>query len=205
MHRLTRNILASLALLASTSVFAASESYGTLLAGTYQPSASFASLSVIGSGNVYSFTLTALDLNSLFSAGAFIGSIAVDTTPDLKLTGKNADVITLSDISGDATIKAKNGKGPEGDWDFQFDLGNSGANRLTDNESITWTATFSKPVEFADIGFALHVQGLSRLQGGSAWYVASAPVITAVPEPQTYAMLLSGLALLGFVARKRSV
>ncbi|HEX5126813.1 MAG TPA: FxDxF family PEP-CTERM protein [Rhodocyclaceae bacterium] len=29
-------------------------------------------------------------------------------------------------------------------------------------------------------------------------------VIAAVPEPQTYAMLLAGLGLIGFIARRRA-
>jgi hypothetical protein len=32
---------------------------------------------------------------------------------------------------------------------------------------------------------------------------ASSSVAAAVPEPETYAMLLSGMALMGFVARRR--
>ena len=204
MNKLIKSLMLAISLVAAAPAFAATEDYGTLLAGTYQPSASFASLSVTGSGSVYSFTLTALDLNSIFTSGAFIGSIAVDTIPDLKLNGKNPDTVTLSSISGPATVEVKNGKGPGGNWDFQFDLGNSGAARLTANESLTWTATFSKPINFADVGFALHVQGLTSAQGGSAWYVGGVPSVTAVPEPESYAMMLAGLGLMGFVARRRT-
>jgi hypothetical protein len=41
-----------------------------------------------------------------------------------------------------------------------------------------------------------HVQGFSN--GGSASFV-----VTPVPEPETYAMLLAGLGLMGFVVRRR--
>lgn len=64
---------------------AATEDYGTLLSGTYQPTENFATMTVDGSGSVYNFTLSALDLNSIFSAGAFIGAIAVDLAPNLTL------------------------------------------------------------------------------------------------------------------------
>lgn len=36
-----------------------------------------------------------------------------------------------------------------------------------------------------------------------AWAVRDGQVISAVPEPETYAMLLAGLGLLGFAARRR--
>ena len=42
--------------------------------------------------------------------------------------------------------------------------------------------------------------GTALLQDGSQ---ASISVLTPVPEPETYAMLLAGLGLMGFVARRR--
>jgi Protein of unknown function (DUF1566)/PEP-CTERM motif len=36
-----------------------------------------------------------------------------------------------------------------------------------------------------------------------AWAVRSGQVVSAVPEPETYAMLLAGLGLIGFTARRR--
>ncbi|HSH98093.1 MAG: PEP-CTERM sorting domain-containing protein [Methylophilaceae bacterium] len=203
MKKFITGIFVSIVMFTAASANATTENYGTLLAGTYQPSASFASLSATGSGNVYTFTLTGLNLDSLFTNGAFIGSIAVDTNPDLKLTGKNHDTVSISSVTGGATVGTGNGKGPGGNWDFQFDLGNSGVSRLTSGESVSWTATFSKPVTFADVGFALHVQGLTPAEGGSAWYVAGSPITAAVPEPSTYLMLLAGLGIIGFVSKRR--
>jgi hypothetical protein len=48
---------------------------------------------------------------------------------------------------------------------------------------------------------ALHMQGLGQDAEGSGW-IGATPT-TPVPEPETYAMLLAGLALMGFVARRR--
>jgi hypothetical protein len=39
--------------------------------------------------------------------------------------------------------------------------------------------------------------------GGQSWTALGNGVVTAVPEPTTYAMMLAGLGLLGFVARRR--
>ncbi len=40
-------------------------------------------------------------------------------------------------------------------------------------------------------------------QSASGWGAQDVAVFTPVPEPQTYAMLLAGLGLMGFVARRR--
>jgi len=45
-----------------------------------------------------------------------------------------------------------------------------------------------------------------RLGDGNGWSSHSTELafqITAIPEPETYAMLLAGLGLLGFMARSR--
>ena len=39
--------------------------------------------------------------------------------------------------------------------------------------------------------------------GFAAYSISSAAVATPVPEPETYAMLLAGLGIVGFVARRR--
>jgi hypothetical protein len=49
---------------------------------------------------------------------------------------------------------------------------------------------FPEPKDFVDRG---------------AWAVRDGDVTSAVPEPETYAMLLAGLGLLGFMARRRSL
>lgn len=184
----------------SVNAHATVETFGTLQAGTYVPASSFASLTYTASANTYTFTLKANDLNSLFTTGAFIGSIAVNTSPDIQLNGKNAQTVTVSDLSGGvATLKAANGGGPTGVYDFRFDIG-QGSDRLTANESVTWSAAFSTPVTFN--GLAIHVQGLTNTQGGSAWYIPA--VAVPVPEPKNSALFLLGLGVVGVTLRKRA-
>ena len=65
-----------------------------------------------------------------------------------------------------------------------------GLNSLT----VTGTSPFSS-VEFRAVG-------TDDSYGGSLDYVS---LTTAVPEPETYAMLLAGLGLLGFAARRRKL
>ena len=164
--------------------------YGVLLSGSFVPPASFAELTVTGSGNVYDFSLSAFDLNALFTTGAFIGSVAVNLSPS------GAVLPGISSVLGGAPVSTSSGGGPTGVWDFRFDLAD-GQDRLTANEQVSWRATFGEPVTFVGDQFALHVQGLTSGQGESGWYVAQ------IPEPSTYVMLLAGLGLLGFMMRRR--
>lgn len=191
MTKLLKALLVSLSLFVAAPAMAITEDYGTLLSGSFQPTESFATLSVDGSGSIYNFTLTALDLNSIFSAGAFIGAVAVDASSNSSLS--------ISNVSGGAPVTYSPAGGPTGDFDFRFDLTGPKQARLLANETVSWTATFAEAVVFDGLQFALHLQNIGQNNGGSAWYVNSTPV----PEPETYAMMLAGLGLMGFVARRR--
>lgn len=69
---------------------------------------------------------------------------------------------------------------------------------------------FASPVPFFSQAFASFVNtssqvtafdgGFTITQGGGAYNFAAAPI----PEPQTYALMLAGLAAMGFVVRRRS-
>jgi hypothetical protein len=189
MNKLVRNMLGSAALVASLSANATVDTYGDLLSGTYQPATTFASMTYTSIGNVYSFTLSAFDLDAIFTTGSFIGSVAVDSEYQP----------IISNVVGDTVVSVVDGGGPTGIFDFRFDLTGSQQERLTANETVSWDATFSQPVTLTSDSFALHVQGLTTEQGGSGWYTA-----TPVPEPETYAMMLAGLGMLGFTARRKT-
>jgi hypothetical protein len=187
-------LLATVLALASMATWATTTTYtfGTLLSGSYSPSTSFATLSETTTDNVhYNFTLTLNGLSSAFSSGAFVGSMAVDSSTSTSLP-------STSGVSGGvASVSASHGGAPGGSWDFRDTFG-GGSDRLTGSETVSWTSTFSQPVNLQT--FALHVQGLSSLQGGSAWYGA----VAVVPEPETYALMTLGLGLAGGLLRRRS-
>jgi hypothetical protein len=173
--------------------------FGDLLSGSsgvVDPAAAFATLDVNQlSGTTFTYSLHANDLNTLFNSGAFIGSLANDLTTDPALPS-----ITNVTGGGVTAVFTTDAGGPGGTWEFRYDFG-TGGDRLTANETVNWTATFSAPVTYTGNMFALHVQSLAQNgigTNGSGWYIP-----TPVPEPQTYAMMLAGLGLMGFTLRRR--
>jgi hypothetical protein len=188
-------IAASMAL--ATAANAETFQFGDLLSGTVVPEGTFATLTVSDttSATAINYTLTSNNLADLFnSSGAFIGSMANNLTTDPALP-------TVSNITGGGVtvVDADPGGAPNinNTWEFRFDFG-SGQDRLGSNETVSWTATFDNPVTYEGDKFALHVQSIGLNQGDSAWYVP-----TPIPEPQTYAMMLAGLGLLGFARIRR--
>ena len=77
-----------------------------------------------------------------------------------------------------------------GDWGVE--------NRLTAGERVDWSLSFAGPTTFVLPEFALWVSDIGA--GGSGVYIPTSPI----PEPQTYAMLLAGLGLLGLGGRRRA-
>lgn len=169
--------------------------YGELLAGNFQPDSVFANLSVSTVDNItYDFVLQTNDLNTIFTNDAFIGSTAVDTSfankeslPTASLTGAG---------NGIAQIGTSNGGGPTGVYDFRYVFG-QGQDRLEANEVVSWTSTFAIEHGFDAGLFALHVQGLTGDQGGSAWYSPS-----AVPVPAALPLMASALGAFGLIRRR---
>lgn len=172
---------------AASTANAATYDFGSLLSGPGAPSSlSFATLSTAVVGNDVHFTLNAFGLNLFAGSEPFVGSMAVDGTKTGSVSGVSGGV---------GSVDISSGGGPGGGWEFRFGFG-GGADKLVDNESVSWTWVGGKN-NYTD--FALHVQGISYASGAttSAWYVS------AVPEPEAYAMALSALGLLGFFRRLR--
>ncbi|WP_439537796.1 FxDxF family PEP-CTERM protein [Methyloversatilis sp.] len=76
------------------------------------------------------------------------------------------------------------------------------------NPSTAWYVLKTNATEFTYLADAVSIRQAPSLDGTSpplrtATFEGFAPV-TAVPEPETYAMLLAGLGLIGFAARRRT-
>lgn len=160
--------------------------FGQLISGTgAPPDADFATLSATIVGNDVQFSLQASGLDKFDGSQPFISALSIDGD---RLGG-------VGGVSGGTSVKLVNGGGPGGGWEFRFDLAGKKGDRLVDDESVSWT-WIGGAGHFSDIG--AHVQGVDYNGMTSAWYQAM-----PVPEPGGYAMFLSGLAVLGAMARRR--
>jgi hypothetical protein len=140
-------------------------------------------------GGAWLFKLYDINL-SAFGSTAFISSMAV--------FGPEPNSITTVPGGGVSEVDKSPDKGPFDLllYSYMFD---KGSDKLTNGEEISWNV-FGIDYPHDDHPFrpvlALHVQD-TNYSPDSAWYVR------LVPEPQTYAMLLAGLGLLGFMVQRR--
>lgn len=150
-----------------------------------------------GSG-VWSFTLNiANNLFSSFGSNAFIQGITFDFNPDPSPMPKS--IFVSSNVGGTTAAWSYVGSGTSSmaDVDFGTGFGKNAATRLTDSDYVTWNVT--------GLGASSLVNMFVRVKGIDGGYEANYMPVTvgAVPEPETYAMVLAGLGLLGFTARRR--
>lgn len=174
--------------------------FGTYLDG-FNPGgggSTWASLSILSNGgNAYTFTLNLLDnFDDVFGDGAkvkdamFNNSGPITTTVGPTIVAGSWGVSSVSDTvaSNLASIT----------WDFG-DAFSQGNDTLTSGESVSWTQTFADPLNLVNPYVTLHIQNITT-NGGNG---DSAHYIPGIPEPETYAMMLVGFGLLGFVAKRR--
>lgn len=181
---------------------AATYEFGTNISGNGGPAfAHFADVTVTDAdadGN-WEFSINAFGLD-LLGSGAFIRLLGVDA-------GFGHEPTSVSPVTGPvggiSFLPGPAGLGsPLGPLDYGFAFPTSGTGggvlRLTDGETVSWVANGMGT--FADIPadmFVMHVQGIGDTGAISDWYVSP------VPEPETYAMLLAGLGLIGFSLRRQ--
>ena len=133
----------------------------------------------------------------------FIRNIYFDYATGMGVT-LLGDVGTVTFLAGGKPGNLPSGNAPTVDF-------SSNANWTSDNPGSEWGVNAGESISFSLTGVNLanfangtmrvgvHLQGLP--DGGSVSLVSA---VTAVPEPETYALMLAGLALMGTLARRRA-
>lgn len=178
--------------------------FGNLLAADYAAPNSFSSnpfaqlQTTDNGGGVWTFMLSINNnLFSSFGSGAFLGSMSFDFNPDP--IAQPASTFIASNVGGVTSVKSTSGTGLSGltDIDFGTKFGQGSGNRLSQNDWVSWSVSGLSNSNLTNM--YVHVQGIGADGQNSAKYTPTSPV----PEPETYAMLLAGLSLIGFSARRR--
>lgn len=185
------------ALLFSAASHASTYVFGDYLSGDGPTDTlNFAALTVVDeSGGDWTFTLSVYGLDS-FGNDSFVGALAVGNEDE---TANVTGVTDWADVK-DVTYSSGSGPGGSSSYLFRFDIGSGGnsndLNRLTNNESVTWTV--SDLTGFSLL--ALHVQGIGDLAQDSGWYDSNETLVPPSVIPLPPAAWLFGSALAGLGA-----
>ncbi len=143
------------------------------------------------------FTLTN---NAVAGNTSFIGAIYFDYGAGMGVSlVSSTGTVALASGGSPPNLPSASSTSPNFVADAYWTANNpASAYGVNPGESITFAMSNVTAANFADgsMRVGVHLQGLPT--------GASESLVTAVPEPETYAMLLAGLGLMGAVVRRRS-
>jgi hypothetical protein len=145
-------------------------------------------------GGTTDFTLTFL---SAPDANAYVDQLYFQGP-----AGTFADTDTTTLSSATFCAAGCNIAGADYNWEIQFPNANN-ADRLVLGETATFSITVTNPNDFgspAGIHLNAFINDQSiRLEG----CVSDCGPVPGIPEPETYALMLAGLGVVGYMARRR--
>ena len=130
---------------------------------------------------------------------------------DINYNGTKAPNVSISAVAGGVNKVTDTTQNLPAPFDLSYILGNTKhiglANQLTSGESVSWTSTIAAAHSTgkgedhtgAVTSTPFKIDGISLVINGRSY----AGAIPAVPEPETYGMMLMGLGLMGFMAFRR--
>lgn len=161
----------------------------------------FAHLQVDDYGGSSEYTLSINNnLFSSFGPGAYLKLILFDYTPNI---GTGVTTTYLGSNVAGMTAQSVNGTFYGG---VTFDFGTwfgANANQLGDSSFVKWGVGGVGSNGNFYLANSIVSVGNITLPSGSGPYVAKYTTIPSVSEPEAYAMLLAGLGLFGYTARRR--
>jgi hypothetical protein len=158
------------------------------------------------SAETVTYSLTFTPNQSSINGGNDLGGsgvLTLNTVPSTTISSSNADFVnftaTLGDASGSLTFIENNALVPPHNLNSIFSLAFSPTGALTNLNSNGLIS------ETAFVGLELGQEGTLTYEDGSTFgtIAVGSPVITAVPEPSTWAMMILGFAGIGFMAYRR--
>jgi hypothetical protein len=109
----------------------------------------------------------------------------------------------ITSISGQRNGSAITGLEPGGNPSWYYDQAFEGAPPQFSNSGLLFDTADGHVVNLYSVGSQMYDSSLPGSYSGWNPGVAVQFSAVAVPEPETYAMMLSGLGLMGFIARRR--
>jgi hypothetical protein len=191
--------LSLMAALASSSLANATTQNFTFtecLSGCSGSVASVANLSITSISNGLSFRLT-----NTGPSGSFISDFYTTGAYGIasNFLEQSISNYTFSPTVHEKTVTSSNGY----NYNFSYPTGEN-KDRFVSGDTAAWEIT-GENLSFGSLTSPLrmmvHVQALS---GGASEKIGAIGAVAAVPEPETYAMFLVGLGIMGAVARRNT-